>query len=116
MCDCDHEHPSVGHQERPTARKRHKCCECRGWIEPGETYTKTWGVWEGDAQTFKQCRDCIDLVVWAEKDGGDVCPSFGDLHQAVLDYTNDSGDAAWYAEAKERIAAIRAKRRDPVAA
>ncbi len=49
------------------ARKRHKCCECRGWIEPGETYRYASGIWDYP-ESFKFCADCDALR--AEVDEG----------------------------------------------
>lgn len=59
MCDC--EMPSVFNQTKPRARKRHQCCECRGWIEAGERYEYSWGIWDGEANTYKTCNGCAQL-------------------------------------------------------
>lgn len=53
--------PSVFNQTKPKARKRHRCCECRGWIEIGERYEYSWGIWDGNAQTYKTCLGCSSL-------------------------------------------------------
>ena len=42
----------------PTARKEHRCCECRGPIKPGEKYENAAGKWDGEFQTFKTCLTC----------------------------------------------------------
>jgi len=81
-CDCDYaESPSVFHETRPKARKRHKCCECRGWIEPGEFYERYDGIWDGRADCNKTCLDCVQLradIMAAEKCH---CFVFGNLHE-----------------------------------
>lgn len=41
------------------ARKAHRCYECHRDIQPGETYTRSAGVWEGDFQCVKRCGHCI---------------------------------------------------------
>jgi len=115
MCSCDNDGPSVMWESKPKAKKRHKCCECRGWIEPGEVYWRVRGVWDGEAQTFSMCADCDGLLSWAD-DMDCFCWSFGNVHVDVLDYAGDSGDKALIAEADARIKAIRDKRRDLVAA
>ena len=43
------------------ARKPHKCCECRGAIQPGETYHVFSGCWDGEWSDFKTCPDCNKL-------------------------------------------------------
>jgi len=63
MCDL----PSCYTSSTPLARKRHKCCECRGWIEPGEKYHRFSGIWDGEAGTFKTCDDCQTLRREVEK-------------------------------------------------
>ena len=40
------------------ARKMHHCEECFRRIEPGETYHRTAGSWEGDFFTIKACGHC----------------------------------------------------------
>lgn len=45
----------------PKARKSHRCCECRGWIEKDEVYERVTGVWDGSGYTFKTCRECVIL-------------------------------------------------------
>lgn len=116
MCSCDGDGPSASWESRPKAKKRHKCCECRGWIEPGETYWRVRGIWNGEAKTFLMCGDCEDLKEWAG-DGADCfCWSFGNVHTDVLDFVGESGDKALAAEADARVKAIRSKRREPVAA
>ena len=55
------EQAKVYDEKEVTARKRHKCCECDGWIEPGEKYLSCHGLWEGMWQNFKVCKDCDEL-------------------------------------------------------
>lgn len=43
------------------ARKAHKCEECWRTIEPGETYHRTAGSWEGDFFTCVACAHCAAL-------------------------------------------------------
>jgi len=40
------------------ARKIHICDECQRRIQPGETYHRTAGSWEGDFFTNKACAHC----------------------------------------------------------
>jgi hypothetical protein len=57
----DLEMPSCWHESKPKARKRHRCCECRGHIEKGEVYHRLDGIWDGRASSFKTCLDCHEL-------------------------------------------------------
>lgn len=59
--------PTVYGCETPTARKEHKCCECRGTIRVGEKYHRHHGIWAGDAETFKVCLDCEELRAECDK-------------------------------------------------
>lgn len=43
------------------AKKSHKCCECRGIINKGETYNYHFGIWDGECCSFKVCNDCENL-------------------------------------------------------
>lgn len=44
------------------ARKEHKCCECDGSIKAGTPYVSIFGVWSGEARTYKQCPECNALM------------------------------------------------------
>lgn len=116
MCSCDGDGPSAFWESRPKAKQRHKCCECSGWIEPGETYWRVRGIWDGESRTYKMCADCDALLSWCGDDADCFCWSFQCVHQDVVDYVGESGDTALIAEADARIRAIRDKRRERVAA
>lgn len=46
------------------ARKLHRCCECYGAINPGDTYEKVFVVQDGDASNFKTCQKCTEARDW----------------------------------------------------
>jgi len=50
--------------ETRTARKEHKCSECRRAIQPCEKYTYESGVFEGDFQVSKTCAHCKVARDW----------------------------------------------------
>ncbi len=56
----DYDPPRCWTRTMPRARKRHRCCECRGNIQPGEVYERFSGIWDYP-MTFKTCSDCNDL-------------------------------------------------------
>jgi RNase P subunit RPR2 len=48
----------------PTARKEHRCDECRRTISPGETYERFTGIQEGELVTSKTCAHCLRARQW----------------------------------------------------
>lgn len=62
----------------PRARKQHKCDECGRTIEPGETYRRAAGIYEGDFWDSKMCAHCEVLATWL----GRQCRGF--LYNAVV--------------------------------
>lgn len=75
-------------------------------IQPGETYRNLWGVWEGDAKTFRTCAACLDLEAWARDQYDCFCPPLGDLRQEVIDIVHDSGETDLIAEGTRRVREI----------
>lgn len=69
----------------PKARKTHKCCECRGFIEKGEVYHKCTGIWSGEPITYKTCSDCEKMISEIDKGISDRWEklAFGELSEAV---------------------------------
>lgn len=54
--------PSVSRDTFPRARKEHRCDGCHGTIRRGDRYLRCFGVWEGDASTWKYCAACKLLI------------------------------------------------------
>lgn len=96
------EHCEVGIWHTPKARKPHRCDECYGTIQPGETYRKCTGVFDGAGFTHKMCNDC-DALIKEMNEGKDFedTVSFGDL----LEFASEEGD-----EYLRRFADIKRKR------
>ena len=46
------------------ARKPHRCGECRRTIEPGETYERHAGPFDGQFTVHKTCRHCVAVREW----------------------------------------------------
>ena len=113
-CYCDYgEGPEMMTEKTVKARKAHKCTECHGTIAPGEAYLNTWGIWEGEAHTFKRCADCIDLMKWAEAHVPCICWLYGDTHSNIREAMAnwDSECPGLAAEADAKIKTVRDKRR-----
>lgn len=79
--------PTVYGCDKPKARKAHRCCDCRGSINVGETYHRHHGIWDGRASTFKVCADCEALRAEVDKGERDPesCTAFGELGQSIID-------------------------------
>jgi len=60
-----------------TARKQHRCCECGGVIERGESYRRNDGLWDDEFQCFKECVVCALL----RNDNTHLESGFGELHR-----------------------------------
>ncbi len=93
MCFTDFDGPSVFRASRHRARKPHKCTECGRTIEPGERYQIAWGVWNGQPETFRTCRECLrDRGRIVARELADGCarheafPPFGGLHEVLHNY------------------------------
>lgn len=50
------------HDERPIARKQHRCEMCSRTIEPGERYRRQRNTDCGDIWTWKNCAHCDVLL------------------------------------------------------
>ena len=87
-----------------TARKPHKCAECRRTIDAGEQYHRESFVFDGSFQAHKTCAHCMvvrDFLVeecggWlygdVEEDARDHCYGQGygmDLYRAVVGMRHD---------------------------
>ena len=93
MCSCDYDMPSVYSTTIHAARKKFRCEECRREIAPGEKYERTFGVWGGQAGTYRTCSHCRDARVWTNNNVPCLCYTHGNV-------LNDCGMAIM--EAKRR--------------
>lgn len=81
-CSCDMscgDYPEFYREEKPTARKTYKCCECGEEIKAGEKYHKAVGKWDGSLSTYRTCWACYNIRM-------DYCSSgyyFGGLVEQI---------------------------------
>jgi hypothetical protein len=88
-CSCDFDPPEFSETRTVKARKPHRCYECRGPIDPGESYQKTAGKWDGDFCEFKTCALCAELRQWARISVPCFCWTYGELHENVSDMVSE---------------------------
>jgi hypothetical protein len=91
--DCDR--PSVYSETWHKARKPHKCSECYAPIPVGVRYLNVFGVWDGDAETFRVHAECDELrtVVENQVCGGHGFVPLGYLAQEIVDAYGEYGSA-----------------------
>jgi hypothetical protein len=63
MCT-DYDRPVVWREQWRTARREHKCSECRGIIRKGERYEVSAGLSEGSWYGAKTCERCSIAREW----------------------------------------------------
>ena len=104
MCDCDaYDRPAVFEEVTRRARKRHRCGECLGLIEPGATYHESRGLWDGQWSTHKTCGPCYVVAHTLLH-----CYAFGDLVEG-LDCELDLGERG--GPARVALAGMKRRRR-----
>jgi len=74
-------------EEQPTARKQHKCCECRRVIEVGEKYNIEITVYDGGIKRYKTCLDCMSIRDEFFKEGF----YYGSTKWMLRDHINECG-------------------------
>ncbi len=66
------------------SRKTFKCCECGREIPIGSSYESTFTVFEGDAERWKACSDCVDIRDTFHCDG-ETQPIIGHLWESIAE-------------------------------
>ena len=77
--------PTCCKTSMPTARIRHRCCECRGVIWPNELYHLDSGVWDGEGASFKTCLQCDEIRNEEQRGMDGDFIAFGYLLEHVVD-------------------------------
>ncbi len=87
----------------PRARTPHICDECRRTIDPGEHYSRTAAVWEGDFFTNRACLHCaVARYLVDEMDGYYSERFYSGLGEWLGDHWFDSVTAARLKVATDR--------------
>lgn len=81
----DYETPSVYSENFRVARKYHRCSECGRAILSGQRYKTTFGVWVGDAKSYKTCPSCISILDLVQSKYANFSWALGDLISEVRD-------------------------------
>jgi len=81
-CDYDGEQASVFEERIRTARKEHRCGECKRTIRKGERYHYASGCWEGSWDHHKTCKQCVAIA----KEYLCDCYTFGNLRNDIWIY------------------------------
>ena len=95
---CDLESPAAYREIVRKARKPHKCCDCKGQIQPGERYTYISGIWDGDPSNFHRCQDCTHLRCEIVKETEEECMPLDGLLGWLREYSDGihSVDSSWF--------------------
>lgn len=85
--------PSVYACDTRKARKAHRCCECHGTIQPGESYFYQHGIWDGQPGAWKTCAECFALRSEVDAVAYDPyeCAAFEELSEHIF----NSGEQEW---------------------
>lgn len=81
--------PSVFSKTERRAKKAHKCGECGRAIGLGEKYENVFGVWDGDASTFKTCQRCVAVREFVVAHVPCCCWLYGNMLEDVINTARD---------------------------
>lgn len=111
----DAEPPQFSTESTPRSRTRRRCCECRGWIEPGERYHRLTGKWDGDILTFETCLQCEEIrqATWKLNRDSHFLIVLGELRDELREFIREADEgtdtAPWQA-LLDRLESIRIRR------
>lgn len=78
----DGEGPSCSSVKTRTARKEHRCYECRETIPAGVKYEYVSGIWDGRADSYKTCLSCVEIRQHFACSGGWI---YGELWSQLVE-------------------------------
>jgi len=85
--DCDN--ADFHSETSPVAKKIHTCSECNRIIHVGEKYSREFGIWDGRAETFKICHDCLSIRDQFFKEGWFYGQIIEDLNNYIVEVNGD---------------------------
>lgn len=92
-CYCDYEPYEFCVTTTPTARKAHRCGECRSTIAGGERYERVSAKWDGQVETLRTCGRCLALREYVEAHVPCFCWAHGemlaDAEEVIRDYWHE---------------------------
>lgn len=108
----DFDSPDVFHQELVSKSKlNHRCTECHGIIEKGESYERSSGIWDGRWSTYRTCERCMALESAIEgyyKGFANAPRGFGELLEdagyALPDLFSVDHPGRWFGTARKFVA------------
>lgn len=80
-CYCDFEPFTFYRAKNITAKKQHRCTECRSAIQPGEKYERASGKFDGFFKSYKTCCRCIAVREYVKAH----VPCFCFLHEGLYE-------------------------------
>lgn len=83
VISCDGDTTDTIHDEIRTARKDHRCCECRRTIAKRERYEDYFGKFDGDLCHYRTCMTCVEVRRFFSCNGGWMWTT---VWQEVRDY------------------------------
>jgi hypothetical protein len=90
MCRVDYcdETALILADETLTAKKEHKCSECRRVIGAGEKYNRERGKCDGSMFTHKTCSHCQVARVWMYRECGGFV--YGEIEEELREHWHES--------------------------
>jgi hypothetical protein len=93
MCRIEGADPATVYRESyPTARKVHRCEECRRVIEPGERYRYVFSVYEGHGNSYYTCGHCCAGQDWLGRECGGYI--FGEVAEELREHAEEYPELA----------------------
>ena len=80
---------TVLHERWQTARKDHRCGECRVPIRPGDRYVAERYVYDGAASSHKTCADCWEYRTWLQLECGGFI--YGEVREDFGEHLGEYG-------------------------
>jgi hypothetical protein len=94
-CYCDYSSPDFYSVKNVlSARKAHRCLECKGKIDAGEKYERVAGKWDGNFSTAKTCAHCVELRDYVLAHVPCFCWYHTDLLNGAIDCARDFNSEA----------------------